>query len=99
MKLMLCLLGMLAVMVALPAVAAKPKFLEVCKEEINAFCGDVQPGGGRILRCLDGHTESVSAACKTAMTTSAIRATLAVHSKPEKATDTVSPPVQTGEGH
>jgi hypothetical protein len=34
-----------------------------CTEEIRTFCADVQPGGGRILRCLKTNEAKLSPAC------------------------------------
>lgn len=35
-----------------------------CKADIEKFCGDVQPGEGRILKCLKEHEAELSAGCK-----------------------------------
>jgi len=37
-----------------------------CDDDINKFCSDVQPGEGRIVKCLDKHEKDVSARCKEA---------------------------------
>jgi hypothetical protein len=34
-----------------------------CTEEIQRFCADVQPGGGRILQCLKRNESQLSHAC------------------------------------
>ena len=34
-----------------------------CTKEIQAFCADVQPGGGRILQCLKDNDPKLSPAC------------------------------------
>lgn len=34
-----------------------------CTEEIRTYCADVQPGGGRILRCLKANEAKLSPAC------------------------------------
>ncbi len=34
-----------------------------CVKEIQTFCADVQPGGGRILQCLKGNEQNLSAPC------------------------------------
>jgi len=39
----------------------------VCKPDIDQFCSDVQPGGGRILACLQHHQPDVSVPCQQAM--------------------------------
>ena len=37
---------------------------QVCAEDIQKFCKDVQPGGGRIAKCLKEHACDLSPACK-----------------------------------
>jgi len=37
---------------------------QACSEDIQKFCKDVQPGGGRIARCLKEHACDLSPACK-----------------------------------
>jgi hypothetical protein len=34
-----------------------------CTEEIRTLCADVQPGGGRIMRCLKANEAKLSMAC------------------------------------
>jgi hypothetical protein len=36
---------------------------EACLPDIEKFCKDIQPGEGRILRCLKKHDREISAAC------------------------------------
>jgi hypothetical protein len=38
-----------------------------CEDDIVAYCANVQLGEGRVIECLNSHSESVSAACKQAM--------------------------------
>ncbi len=35
-----------------------------CQGDIQKFCPNVEPGGGRIVRCLVQNRDAVSAACK-----------------------------------
>jgi len=34
-----------------------------CRDDAKKFCSDVQPGGGRIINCLEDHSKEVSDAC------------------------------------
>ena len=36
-----------------------------CKSDIDKFCKDIAPGGGRIMKCLKEHQAELSDACKT----------------------------------
>jgi gas vesicle protein len=35
-----------------------------CKADVQKFCKDVKPGGGRIIKCMKEHESDLSAACK-----------------------------------
>ena len=37
-----------------------------CKEDLKKFCASVQPGGGRLVRCLKEHEKDLSPACQEA---------------------------------
>jgi hypothetical protein len=39
------------------------KFRAACGEDLQRFCADVQPGGGRLVQCLSSHTSELSAGC------------------------------------
>jgi hypothetical protein len=47
---------------AAPAQAARGQ--GPCADDFQKFCKDVQPGGGRIARCLKEHENDLSPACK-----------------------------------
>lgn len=49
-----------------PAAFAKKAHTWACADAVKEFCGDVQPGGNRILQCLKGHESQLSPACVTA---------------------------------
>jgi hypothetical protein len=34
-----------------------------CEPDIKQFCANVQPGGGRVIRCLQDHSKEVSPGC------------------------------------
>src|SRR5689334_1327401 len=38
---------------------------DTCKDEVQKFCADVKPGGGRILRCLHKHQSELSPDCQS----------------------------------
>jgi hypothetical protein len=41
--------------------------MQVCRGDYDRLCAGVQPGGGRVLACLQNHTSQLSAACGQAM--------------------------------
>ena len=38
-----------------------------CAQDAKKFCGDVQPGGGRIVKCMKDHEADLSPACQSQM--------------------------------
>jgi hypothetical protein len=36
---------------------------QACSGDIAQFCKDIQPGGGRIIKCLRGHDKELSSSC------------------------------------
>lgn len=78
-------LAVAAVLVALPSVAAAQQLPSglppeannpavraaavACAGDIQKFCPTVQPGGGRIVRCLVANRDGVSDACRAAILT------------------------------
>jgi cysteine rich repeat protein len=41
--------------------------MQVCRGDYDRLCAGVQPGGGRVLACLQNHTSQLSTACGQAM--------------------------------
>ncbi len=37
-----------------------------CRDDLQAYCSNIQPGEGRLLQCLDKNKDKVSARCKQA---------------------------------
>ena len=46
------------------APAAAPAKADPCKADIEKFCKDVTPGGGRIMACLKAYEDKLSEGCK-----------------------------------
>lgn len=63
---------MIAVWLDLPAEAemsaGKHALRQACGADYRRLCTGVQPGGGRILACLESHAEALSPACAQAVT-------------------------------
>jgi hypothetical protein len=43
--------------------------MQPCRGDMQTLCKDVQPGGGRILECLQKNRDKLSAACAAALPT------------------------------
>ena len=41
--------------------------MQICRGDYDRLCAGVQPGGGRILACLQNHANQLSSACGQAM--------------------------------
>lgn len=52
---------------ASPALAQQaPENARACRADVEKFCKDVQPGGGRVAQCMKQHESELSDACKSA---------------------------------
>jgi len=47
--------------------SAIDRALQACQPEIEAYCSQVTPGGGRILACFVAHEDKISGQCGWAM--------------------------------
>jgi hypothetical protein len=56
---------------ASPPPAASPQ--EACAPDIKRFCADIDPGQGRVVRCLRDHESQLSPSCKAARTSARAR--------------------------
>ena len=45
----------------------KKQVVIACEGDIKHFCGNVQPGQGRIKACMEAHMHELSARCKQAI--------------------------------
>ena len=44
--------------------AGRGKAAAACQADLEKFCKDVKPGGGRLIKCLKDHEADLSAGCK-----------------------------------
>ena len=49
------------------AVAALSYAVNECRDDLNKYCSDIQPGQGRLLNCINKNEKNVSKRCKEAM--------------------------------
>lgn len=47
-----------------PSFSKEGQMMEACKSDVEKHCSGVEPGEGRIIKCLMGHKEHVSETCK-----------------------------------
>jgi hypothetical protein len=46
-----------------------PTVRQACRADFKKFCSGVQPGGGRLLECLNTHNGELTTACQEALRT------------------------------
>ena len=56
-----------AAMAQQPSPAQEREAMQACRADYETLCKGVEPGGGRILACLQQHAEKVSPGCKQAL--------------------------------
>jgi hypothetical protein len=66
------MLGSLLLLLPVSANAQKGMVRKACGADIKQFCGDVKPGGGRIVACAKAHVADFSEPCKKTLFTTAI---------------------------
>ena len=68
MKKIVMSLAALSVLFGLSLTAQTPEMgQKPCREDVNKFCKDIRPGGGRIWACLKSHEAELSAPCREHM--------------------------------
>jgi len=58
--------------------AAVQRIEGACSEDIERFCSDVTPGGGRIASCVDAYSDQLSRSCQSALSRAVNRVQRAV---------------------
>jgi hypothetical protein len=49
------------------AQGARGALMTYCKADVERLCPGVEPGGGRIIKCLKAHKEEMSVGCAQAL--------------------------------
>jgi hypothetical protein len=47
--------------------AARGGLITYCRADIERLCAGIQPGGGRLIKCLKAHKEEMSVGCAQAL--------------------------------
>jgi hypothetical protein len=45
----------------------EPSMQQACKADYKKLCAGVQPGGGRVVACLNSHKDDLTTACQEAL--------------------------------
>ncbi|PBC07635.1 cysteine rich repeat-containing protein [Mesorhizobium sp. WSM3859] len=64
MRIAVSVLFLLAQMTASVALAQTAAEREACQADYEKFCKGVQPGGGRIIKCLNDHLSDLAPQCQ-----------------------------------
>lgn len=68
MKNLICMTLALAAMTTGALAEERSEGPSACRADIQAFCKDIEPGGGRIMKCMAAHKDDLSDRCKGFMT-------------------------------
>ncbi|MFH0984067.1 MAG: adenylate/guanylate cyclase domain-containing protein [Candidatus Omnitrophota bacterium] len=71
--------------------------MDSCRENVERYCGDVQPGEGRIIRCLKEHSSSLDPACASTLSQGENRAGVGARSPSQSSGDAPQPFLGQGE--
>lgn len=52
---------------AAPATASQGDLAKYCKADIDRLCKGIEPGGGRLLKCLKSHSKDMTVGCAQAL--------------------------------
>jgi hypothetical protein len=50
-----------------PTAPPAPTVRQACQADVEKFCADVKPGGGRIKECMMQHRDELSQGCRDAL--------------------------------
>jgi hypothetical protein len=64
---LLALLSSAVIVCCAASAAAQQRPREACRADVKEFCGDVEPGHGQIIDCLEEHYKDLSDGCYNAL--------------------------------
>ena len=68
-----CLIGMLALLLSRASAQDARVARQACMADYSRLCSGISPGGGRVRKCLSDNFDTLSAACKQAVSAKAGR--------------------------